>query len=311
MAYTIGGEPMAIDAKTKQFIKQKAESNTPMDIITDEKKKLYDEYQNYFKNQVRTKALSGQQLDNPNDWKNSLYQGYQQEPINNLFSQSQDMVNKLYDAQKQSQLSQLRASQQQAVGQLNQQKAELSPQYQSMRNQTDASNLQNVQRLREVMAASGLGASGENVTANVGMNNARLSSLNDLNLQEQQAINDINRQITDVNNPMEEQKILSEIESQRALGLYNAWNNAQTQGYQRLRDTISDNRYNQQYQDEKAWREYTYNNLSEAQKRQFDIMESQFGEEMAWRMFELNYRGELDKSLAQTQIDGYTNFLIP
>lgn len=63
-----------IDDKTLSFIKGKAETNTPMDVVTPEKQAVYNAYQNYFKTEVERKAREGIALDTPNAWKNSIYQ---------------------------------------------------------------------------------------------------------------------------------------------------------------------------------------------------------------------------------------------
>jgi hypothetical protein len=163
----------------------------------------------------------------------------------NAFLQGMNgQIGSMYDAQQQSRLAELKASQDKATGQLNQQKAELAPQYQGERNQSDVVSAQNVQRLRELMASQGLGASGENVTAQTAQNNQRQDSLNSLNLQEQQANNDINRQMNDVNDPAQAQAIMSQIAQQRSQALLDAYNRANDVGYQRSRDSVGDQRYN-------------------------------------------------------------------
>lgn len=162
--------------------------------------------------------------------------------------QMQDQVNAIYDQQKQAQLGQLNASRDKAVGRINQQKAEVAPQYQSARNQSDVVNAQNVQRLREMMASSGLQSSGENVTASTGLQNARQNSLNGLNLQEQQTINDFNRQIADLNDPASEQALIASLEAQRAQALFDSSMRADEIGYSRGRDAIGDSRYNTEWQ---------------------------------------------------------------
>ena len=67
------------------------------------------------------------------------------------------------------------------------------------------------------------------------------------------------------------------------------------------------------YADDKKWREYTFNNMSASDKAQLAWAKSQFGEDMAWKMFALKYQGELDKSMAEYEIDSYTQpgFLEP
>lgn len=162
-------------------------------------------------------------------------------------AQMQSQVNSIYDQQKQAQLSQYYVSRDKALGQVNQQKAEVAPQYQSARNQADVVSAQNVQRLREMMASNGLQSSGENVTANVGLQNARQNSLNRLNLQEQQINNDFNRQISDLNNPAQEQALVAALEAQRSQALFDSSMRADEVGYSRNRDATMDNRYNNEF----------------------------------------------------------------
>lgn len=311
-------------------------------------------------------------------------------PVANEFDQqaylekNQGYVNDIYEQQKQAKIAELKAQQEKAVGQINQQKAEVAPQYQSARNQADVVNMQNVQRLREAIASAGLTASGENVTAQVSQNNQRQESINNLNLQEQQTVDDFNRRIADINNPETERAILAALDVERNKALYDAYVRADEVGYSRNRDNITDQRYydetnynrnrdyigdtryqeeqmynrgrdtvedqryndqfnyqkqrdnvgdsqwekqfeygkqrdqvgdNQwqqtfdqqkaQFESEKAWREYTYNNMSASEKAQLEWNKEQFGEEAAWRMYELEYSGELNKSLAQGQLDAY------
>lgn len=66
--------------------------------------------------------------------------------------------------------------------------------------------------------------------------------------------------------------------------------------------------FNQQvkeYNDSKQWREYTYNNMSAAEKAQFEWTKKTYGEDAAWRMYELEYSGELQKSMNSAQLDYY------
>lgn len=325
-----------------QEIKKKAESGIALDTPTPEKQQLYDQYQTRIKDLVQQKAYSGLQLDKPNQYKTGLYQEYQQQPATDMFNKQQEYLNNMFNQQREAQLAALRGQKEKAIGEINQQKSQVAPQYQQMRNQTDATNLQNVQKLREVMAANGLNSTGENVTANVALNNERVNSLNQLNLQEQQTVDDLNRRISDLNNPAEEQALIAALEAERSRTLYDAYNNSQQMGYQQLRDRIADNRYQQEFDynksrdernfdyqkglddrnfeyqkqinaQEKAWREYTYNNMSASEKAQMELNKQQFGEDMAWRMYQMQYQGELQRSQSQAELDFYNNsgFLTP
>lgn len=90
--------------------------------------------------------------------------------------------------------------------------------------------------------------------------------------------------------------------------------------YGQYRDSVGDQRYaNEQIaqklaqQDEKQWREYAFNNMSAAEKAQLEWAKSQFGEDQAWKMFELKYNGQLAQSQNQAALNLYTNsgFLTP
>jgi len=285
------------------------------------------------------------------------------QPQQNAFDQQayaqqmQGYVNQAFDQQKQAQMEQLKASQNKAVGQINQQKAETAPAYQQKRNQADVVNTQNAQRLREMMAANGLTASGENITAQTSLSNERLNSLNSLNLQEQQQMNDYDRRITDVMDPASEQAMVAALEAERNKALYDAYIRADETGYSRNRDNVMDQRYanemdynrnrdyisdsryaddtnynrgrdtvsdsqwqqsfdqqgnqwqqsfdqqNKDAETERAWREYTYNNMSASEKSSLDWAKQQYGEDAAWRMYAMEYEGEMNKSMNQAQID--------
>jgi hypothetical protein len=224
--------------------------------------------------EIKRKALAGIALVNPTAEKNALYEQYKPkqsptasiQPINSPVGQSttpfdqnafaQQMMNQqksfldnIYNQQKEAQLGQIRAQRDKAVGQINQQKSQIAPQYQGVRNQTDVTNQQNVQKLREVMAANGLNATGENVSATASMNNERVNSLNKLNLQERETMNDLDRRISDLNNPAEENAMIAALEAERSRSMYDAYNRSQDVGYSRYRDSVGDSRY----EDEKTY----------------------------------------------------------
>jgi hypothetical protein len=203
---------------------------------------------------------------------------------NNYLNQLTNNTNKLYDQQKTATLAQMKADQQAAVAKLNGQKKDTVVAYQGQRNQADVVSAQNVQKLRELMAANGLNASGENVTAQASANSDRQNSINALNLQQQSAVRNINDQINDVNNPAKQQAALAQIEAQRSQALLDNQNNAQ----------------------EKAWRQYTYNNMSTAEKAQLTWAQQQYGEDAAWKMYELQYNTEAANAQNQAQVNAYT-----
>jgi hypothetical protein len=166
--------------------------------------------------------------------------------VNKYYSQSTGDVNSLYDKQKQTQLSQLKAQRDAAIGKINQQQTATKQDYYNQRNQADVVNAQNVQKLREIMAANGVSTSGENLTLNAQANSDRLNALNSLNQQEQAKMNDYASQITDWNNPARDESITNQIEAARTQALLNAKQAA----------------YN------RAWNEFGFNNMSAAQQAQ-------------------------------------------
>lgn len=291
------------------------------------------------------KNLTGQdyQVSKPS----SAGQSSSSAPNNNQPSYMQAQqggVNSIYDQMKDAQLAAMRAAREKAIGNINYQKSLVAPQYQSSRNQADVVNAQNVQRLREMMATNGLNASGENVSATVALQSARQKSLNDLNLQEQQTINDYDRQITDLNNPADELALIANIESQRAQALYqdgirvdetnynrqqDAFNNSLAESqitgkyngqdtYQSIRDKVSDAQWEkslafqkEQFKSEQDWRKFTYTTMSAYEKAQLEQNKFQFGEEMAWKMYEMKYQGQIALSQNQAQIDFYNGSATP
>jgi hypothetical protein len=194
--------------------------------------------------------------------------------------ESRSEVNKLYDQQKNSRLQQLKAQRDAAIGKINTQKQGTRQDFYNQRNQADVVNAQNVARLREIMASNGINASGESLTFQAGANSDRQNSLNALNQQEQGQLNVYDNQISDINNPAEEQAIISQIESERAKALLDSQNTAT----------------------ERAWRQYTFSNMSASEKATLDWAKSQYGEDAAWRMFELQYNGNMQQSMNQAQI---------
>ncbi len=248
-----------IDYKTAAKIKDKASRNEALMYATPEKQAAYNQYQQEYIGKINQKASTGEALTDPNAWKQSIYDSYAKPFDQDAYLKDrQGQVNSIYDQQKAAQMAQFNAERDKAMGLINQQKAEVAPQYANKRNQADVVNAQNVSRLREMMAANGISASGENVTANVALGSARQGALSQLNLQEQQTNNDFNRQITDINNPERINAMIAQLEAQRSEALYNASNRADDVGYSRGRDATMDGRYTDErdygrQQDDKQW----------------------------------------------------------
>jgi hypothetical protein len=156
------------------------------------------------------------------------------------YNKTQKQINNMFNKQKATQLAEYSHARNKAVSQLNQQKKEIMPTFQARRNETDVVNRQNVQALREAMASQGLMGSGENVSAQVGLGAARQSSLNDINLEQQQTESDFGRRLSDVNDPAGRNKIVSDIEALRASALTEAYNRQQQLAYQKRMDDLAE-----------------------------------------------------------------------
>lgn len=101
---------------------------------------------------------------------------------------------------------------------------------------------------------------------------------------------------------------------QEYLGQLNLQQQAEQIDYSKQRDAISDQRYvdeqiaqKQAQQQEVAWREYTFKNMSASEKAQLEWAKQVYGEDAAWKMFELKYNGELAKSQNQSALSLYTS----
>lgn len=58
---------------------------------------------------------------------------------------------------------------------------------------------------------------------------------------------------------------------------------------------------------ENAWRKYAFNNMSANEKAQLEQNASQFGEDMAWRMYDQEYQGNLATGQYNAELDAYGN----
>jgi hypothetical protein len=142
-------------------------------------------------------------------------------------------INNTYDKQMNSQLSQLRQATNKAIQGINSQKDQTSDQFYDKRNQADVVNFQSRQRLKEMMASSGLGRSGENISGQVGLQSSRQQTLGNLNNQEQSILGQYNQEIQSLRDPSREQSIIDAIEAQRSQALTQALERARQEALQR------------------------------------------------------------------------------
>ncbi|MBO0959569.1 hypothetical protein J1P26_07455 [Neobacillus sp. MM2021_6] len=174
------------------------------------------------------------------------------------FDTMSSKINSMYDAQQKNQIDQLKAQREKAVSGFNQQKKDLAPQYQSQRNQADVVNAQNVSRLRELMAANGINASGENLTTQAQLASARQDSFRDINNNEATAIRGIDQQIANENDPSREQAIMNAIAAERSSKLADAFSQSQQDIYQRYQDYRNYQMQQEQWALEKKMKELEY-----------------------------------------------------
>lgn len=325
-------------------IYRKAQSGESLSAPTKEKQAIYDLYKtnpndyspasgiaDYTINEIIRKAQSGIQLDKPTAEKNAIYNAYSniQKPAgddyaNNYLSQ----LNAMFDQQRQAQMQQFTAQRDKSIGQINQQKAELAPAYADKRNQADVVSAQNVQKLRELMAANGLTGSGENVTSQTALGSARQGALSQLNLQEQQQRNDYDRRISDLNDPSELNALMAALEADRMRATLDAQRYADDRSYQRERDAVSDgwmqnqwnyqtgrdqigdSRYLQQFNyqqqrdqvgDNRYQQQFNYqqqrDQVGDNQwQQQFNRSGQQHAQEMAWRQYSYNNMSASEKA---------------
>lgn len=122
---------MAIPKLNVPEIKRKAESNTPLSNPSPESQAVYNQHQDYVRNEIAKKALSGQALSSPNQFKTDLYaqQASQSAPINAIMDLArknsgsnmtamQDFLNKAMQAQMGSATAQLGLARDNALAQL-------------------------------------------------------------------------------------------------------------------------------------------------------------------------------------------------
>jgi hypothetical protein len=166
----------------------------------------------YYSYQHGPYTLNGKQY-------NGLYKSYQSSP----WDSQQNQINSLYGAQQKSQLDSLKSQQQTALSGLAQQQKVSDQGFYGQRNQADVTNAQNVQRMREAMAANGINASGENVTATAGLAAQRQGAFNDINNKQADANAQFNLQRADINNPQHAQDIINAINQQKSQALLSAF----------------------------------------------------------------------------------------
>lgn len=83
--------------------------------------------------------------------------------------------------------------------------------------------------------------------------------------------------------------------------------------YQKGRDKISDKQWDSQFNFQKSqfkteqeWRKYEFSHMSKSEKAALDWAKKQYGEDAAWRLYEMEYQGNQAISQNQATINGYS-----
>lgn len=169
-------------------------------------------------------------------------------------------INLLRDMQNQQAISALKKSRNNALSNIKAEKATIAPAFYNKRNETATGSQLQAKNFAEFMANRGGTNSGTNAQAEISRNVALQGNIGALNQQEAQAFSDIARRETDVKNAYENDVISAQagIEAQAMQQLISAqqraYENSLNQynvdrnfNYQSGRDTVLDNRYNQQF----------------------------------------------------------------
>ncbi|MGG4267439.1 hypothetical protein [Peribacillus simplex] len=83
--------------------------------------------------------------------------------------------------------------------------------------------------------------------------------------------------------------------------------------YQKGRDKISDKQWDSQFafqksqfKTEQEWRKYAFSHMSKSEKAALEWSKKQYGEDAAWRLYEMEYQGNKALSQNQATINGYS-----
>lgn len=228
-------------------------------------------------------------------------------------------IERLKEMQKAQRLGQLQKSRDTALSNLNTEKATIAPQYYQKRNETATGSQLQAKNFAEYMANRGLTSSGTNAQAEISRNATLQGNIGALNRQEQAANDDIARRQSDINNAYESDvasanagieanavnQLISAQQQAYAQAL-NQYNADRAFGYQIGRDSIVDNRYNQQYADSRSDINYNRN----YQTSRDSVADTRYDQQYSDSRSDVNYNREYQRSqdeinnkLRQAQFD--------
>lgn len=149
------------------------------------------------------------------------------------------MINDLATTQTSEKMAALALAKQRALSQLEAEKSAIAPAYYDKRNQSAALSQQQARNFGEYMANRGQTNAGISAQGELMRGNALQGQIGALNQQEAQAIADIERRRTDINNAESDQQIqaISEIAAQKMQNLINQANQNVGYGFQQAQLT--------------------------------------------------------------------------
>jgi hypothetical protein len=209
------------------------------------------------------------------------------------------LYNDYFNTQQNSSLASLRNARETALQSFNNSERVAQQNAYTNKNQVDASHMQTAQRLREIMASQGLLSSGDNVTANLQLENQRANSLNDINQATGNILQDVaeKRNLTNNQAASQEQALIDKISADKTKALIDL----------------------QQYGDQKEMQltQFNYNSTMDAMKQAYLQQQQEIQNKLTESQYTGEYKGQatidaLYKAwqMAQGRLDSDRNYSI-
>lgn len=209
---------MALDAKTLAEIQRKAQLGIALTNSTADKQSLYDTTRANTDKEIARKAGAGQALTNTgSQYNNDMYAKLvaAQKPVDTGIiatdttptntpsdtpsNTASNYIESINNAKQQAIFAQLDKSKNAALSGLAEERAGVAPRYYESRNQVAAGSQQSKNSLAEFMAARGGTRSGANAQAEISRMGTLQGNLGNLNRQEQQTYDGLDRRTSDLN----------------------------------------------------------------------------------------------------------------
>lgn len=151
-------------------------------------------------------------------------------------------INDLYAQERQARLLGLQNQLRGQTDALNRHRIALAPQFQQERVQTDTTSQMAGKRLAEMMASRGLDRSGENITANIGLQTARQQALSGIGQRETTANAEIDQRVADLSvaNQGDMAQMEAALASDRTRAMLDSQYRERDFSYQQQQDQLAD-----------------------------------------------------------------------